>query len=128
MFQLAESFLRSGVGLVIESNFSRGMDEGNLQPLVELSSAALVHCYAPPEVALRRYEERFREGQRQPVHFDEDTITAAHADGLEAWERFFAGPLDLPIPTLVLDTTEAFVTDIEPIITFIRESTSRPNG
>ncbi len=129
MFHLAEHLLGSGAGFVLESNFSRGLSEDSLRPLVGRAVGVLVHCYVPPAVALQRYEARFRRGDRHPVHFDDEKIAAARNDGLQAWTRRFAEPVDLGLPTLVIDTTgHEPVPDMASIFAFVRAAMDHPGG
>lgn len=128
MFHLAEQLLEAGVGLVLESNFYRGVQEEAVQPLLERAIGVLIHCYVPPELALRRYEDRFRRGERHPVHFEEDTIRFARDDGLQSWTRWFAEPMQLSIPTLVLDTTQLPLKDVAPVLAFVDAARERPEG
>jgi hypothetical protein len=53
------------------------------------------------------------------VHFDNEQPFALFGISDEDWDRR-ARPLDLDIPTLVLDTTEGYVDDVAPILDFIR--------
>jgi hypothetical protein len=81
--------------------------------------AVLVHCYAPQDVAVRRYRDHVERGERHPVHFDAEQPFAAGGIPDETWDRL-AKPLDLGIPTLTLDTARNYVTDLEPILAFVR--------
>ncbi|MEA2640909.1 MAG: hypothetical protein QOF51_2303, partial [Chloroflexota bacterium] len=119
LFHLAADMLASDVGLVFEGNFYRGLHEAKLAPLIDHSRATLIHCHAPMTVALERYEARAWRGERHPVHFDFEVLGAIRAEGLEAWYRPFAQPLELSIPSLVVDTTLAFPTDVTTIVEFV---------
>lgn len=119
LFRLGARFLDSGIGLILEANFSRGLSEVHLEPLVKFSCGVLVHLSARPDESFRRYRERFDRGERHWAHFDgerapftQQTIPA------EIWERI-AEPLALDVPTLVVDTTQSFVDEIEPILDFV---------
>ena len=91
LYTVAGSLLAAGTGFVLESNFRRGISDGELGPLVERSRAVFVHCTVPDAERRRRYAERVR----HPGHFD--------AALLAAWEADTAlfGPPDLADLTVV---------------------------
>ena len=88
-------------GLVLESNFRRGLSEPDLAPLAERSRAVLLHCEGDPDAIVRRYRERAERGERHPGHHDL-AVADAVASALTTGEY---EPLALPIPTLRVDTT-----------------------
>lgn len=114
LYFVAQQVLEAPTGLIIESNFRRGVSEPELRPLLAWSAAGLIQCTAAPEVVLRRYRERHDQGDRHLAHLDADRA-AALADDLAAG-RF--EPLDLPIPTLVVDTTDGWRPPYEEILDF----------
>ncbi len=114
LYFVAQQLLEAPTGLIIESNFRRGVSEPELRPLLAWSAAGLIQCTAAPEVVLRRYSERHDQGDRHPAHLDTDRA-AALADDLSAG-RF--EPLDLPIPTLVVDTTDGWRPPYEEVRDF----------
>jgi predicted kinase len=119
LFHLANHAIRSGVSILIESPFYRGVHEAKLATIAARSRAVLIQCYAPQDVAARRFRARAERGERHPVHFDDEQPFAVAGISEEDWDRR-ARPLDLGIPTLVLDTTEGYVDDVAPILDFIR--------
>jgi predicted kinase len=122
MFHLARGLIESGVSLALEGNFYRGYAEEEIGPLMSRGRGVLVHCAAKRDVCVRRYQRRIERGDRHPVHFDrEHSWYAGLTD--ESWDRLYT-PLDLEIPTLVVDTTHRYVDDIEPIVAFIRSAAS----
>jgi predicted kinase len=109
------SLLEAGCGVVVESNFRRGVSEPELLQLVgQRSDACLVHCSADAATLTARYADRFARGERHPAHLDGDRA-AGLAEDLAAG-RF--GPLELPIPTLVVDTTDGLIPGYEAIRRF----------
>lgn len=86
--------------VVLESFFWPGLSEPELlaleRPLVQ------VHCRCAPELALKRFERRLRDGNRHPVHHTMDD-----------WDRFSVGGglLDLPGVRIDVDTTGAIDVD-----------------
>jgi hypothetical protein len=100
--------------VILESNFRRGLSERELEPLLPLGRPRLLHCAADDEVLMARYADRFARGQRHSAHLDSEREAALRED-LEAG-RF--EPLDLPIPTLVVDTTDGWLPTYEEIREF----------
>ena len=70
LFHLASQAIASGVNVLLESPFYRGVHEAKLAAMFAGSRAVLIHCYAPQDVAARRFRARAERGERHPVHFD----------------------------------------------------------
>ena len=104
LYLVAQRLLEARTGLIIESNFRRGVSETELRPLLVWGDPGLIHCSAAPEIVQSRYAARHERGDRHPAHRDADRA-AALADELAAGHF---DPLDLPIPTLVVDTTDGW--------------------
>jgi predicted kinase len=121
LYLTVASLLGAGCGAVVESNFRRGVSEPDLLPLVGRGNdACLIHCTAAAATLTARYAERFARGERHAVHLDADRA-AGLADDLAAG-RF--DPLELPIPTLVVDTTDR----LRPPYEAIREFAASPRA
>jgi predicted kinase len=120
LFGIGRRMLEAGHGLVIESNFRRGMSEPELRPLVAMSDARLVNCAADPAAMRRRYDERFRRGERHAAHRDGDRAGAL-ADDL-ASGRF--EPLELAIPVLTVRTDDGYDPPLERIVDFLKRRSS----
>lgn len=112
--RLAAQFLGTGVSLVIESNFGHGIAENELLPLIAQTRAVLIHCEASDAVILARYQARATEADRHPGHHDRDA--AADVAANLAAGRF--APLDLPVPTLRVDTTGGYAPVYDAILRF----------
>ena len=114
MYVAAAELLDAGAGIVVESNFRRGSAEDELVRLLGHGNRCLIHCTASNEVLTARYADRFSRGERHPAHLD-DLRSDALADDL-ATGRF--EPLDLPIPTLVVDTSNGYEPPYEQVRDF----------
>jgi predicted kinase len=112
----ARRVLAADIGLIVESNFRRGLSEAYLEPIVELANARLVHCTAPPDVLRERYRTRFERGERHPAHLDADRA-AALDDDLRSG-RF--EPMELGVPTLTVDTEAGYRPTPPAILAFCR--------
>ncbi len=110
----ARRVLEAGGGLVLESNFRRGISETELTGLVRLTEARLIHCAPPDALVVKRYTGRAREGTRHPAHLDLARTPALHED--LAAGRF--APLDLGLPTLVVDTSAGYDPPLAAILRF----------
>ena len=94
---LAVRLLEAGSGAVLEANFFRGLSERDFDGLPP-HRLVQVHCSAPAEVVLERYEQR---AGRHPGHLDDrrrDEVLARLHDGTH-------DPLDLPGSVVRVDTT-----------------------
>ena len=112
--------LAGRVPVIVESNFSRGRDETNLAPRLALSSPVMLHCETDPETLRARVAERKGSTDRHPGHFDDIAW-------LEVERRLADGgyePLDLPFPTLRIDTTAGLNPNLEAILEYIRSDES----
>jgi predicted kinase len=114
LFLVGARILGAGGGLVLESNFRRGRSEPELRPLAEVADARLVHCTAARSTVQARYLERYRLGDRHPVHLDADRAEALAHD--LASGRF--EPLDLDVPTMVVHTDDGYAPSLEEIVGF----------
>lgn len=118
-FRQAAEMLARGVGVLLEAAFARGSAETSLLPLIAQSQATLIHLTAPMALTDQRFRQRYARGERHPSHMDE---LAVAYDGLlfeQGWSRW-EHPLDLDVPTLVIDTTDHYVDDLSEIIAFVR--------
>lgn len=121
LYDVAGRLLEAAVGVVIESNFNRGTSEDELGPLVAQARAVLIHCDAPPGTIEKRYRERAVEGDRHPGHHDREALPAL----VENLELGVYEPMDLPIPTLRVDTSDGYHPAKSEILAFVRESVER---
>lgn len=112
--------LDAGVGAIVDCNFHRGPAEANLRPLTGRARAVLLHCVAPPRELVRRYVARAAQGARHPGHHDSTNADNVAADVLAGTYE----PLDLAVPTLLIDTTAGYTPDLPEIVAFVRAATT----
>lgn len=112
--------LDAGAGVIVESNFWRGLSEDRIAPLVARSRPALVHCEVPLQTLLNRHAQRIARAERHAVHFDVAETEALRA-AVEAG-RFEA--LDLDIPILRVNTSDGYDPALERILTFVAGTVS----
>jgi predicted kinase len=104
LYLVTQRLLEAGNGVVIESNFRRGTSEEELRPLVAWADAGLIHCTAAAEVIEERYRARHDRGERHAAHLDAERAAALASDLASG----IFDPLDLAVPTLVVDTTNGW--------------------
>ncbi len=120
-YGILSELLRSGVGVVAECNFHRGISEPELAPVASLGTPVIVHCQTNRELSVRRFIER--DAQRLPRRryaFDHERIAGIRA-GIpqDAWDR--AEPVEIDAPVLRVDTTDGYRPSLDEIIAYIRE-------
>lgn len=112
-FVIAERILSAGHGLLIESNFRRGISEEPLRRLAALAPTAVIVCRTPK--ARERYAERAARG-RHRVHID-----GAVLDTWDGGDEVFQ--IDIGTPRLIVDTTDGYAPGLEDITAFARGAT-----
>ena len=106
---LQQALVKAGMGAVLESNFTRGVSEGDLRPILPKSRSVAVYCEATIEESLRRFAERARNGDRNPGHHDDNPEKLTDLE--ESLRSGCYDPLDLDIPYLVVDSTDGYNPD-----------------
>lgn len=113
LYEAARALLESKVGCIIESNFVTGPSEAGLRPLLKCAQPVQLTCVCDDSLRRARYEERARSGGRHPGHMDDAVL----ADWTARPPRPHT-PLDLGIPSLVVDTSNGYRPSFEDIIAF----------
>ena len=114
LLTVADRILASGQGLVLESNFRRGMADGPLRALARLAPTVVVVCRTPDPLRRKRYEARA--GTRHRVHIEDAILADWNSDD----EEFL---IDIGTPRLIVDTTDGYSPGIEEVVTFARDAT-----
>jgi predicted kinase len=123
-YGLISELLRSGVGVVAECNFHRGISEPELRPVAALGTPIIIHCQTSREVSYQRFIARHDLGLRERRYaYDGDRIDALER-GIpqEPWER--AEPVEIDAPVLRVDTTDGYAPSLDEIVDFIRARTT----
>jgi len=112
LFSLARDLLADHVGVVLESNFRRGISEDELARVAAVASSVyVIHCTAPDDLILRRYDARSRHAAHLDGHRHDDVRADLAAGRYE--------PLRVDWPTLVVRTDSAYDPPIEEILAFV---------
>jgi predicted kinase/diadenosine tetraphosphate (Ap4A) HIT family hydrolase len=114
LFTVADRILAAGHGLVLESNFRRGMADAPLRALARLAPTIVVVCRTPDGLRRRRYQERA--ATRHRVHIDSAILREWNSDDAEFL-------IDIGTPRLIVDTTDGYAPSIEEIVTVARGAT-----
>jgi predicted kinase len=105
MLALVEESVALGGSLMLEANFVLGSEVASRLAVLP-ARFVQVHCSAPLDVLLERYEQR----ERHPGHVDTERVEALR----EAVETGRHEPLDLPGETIRVETTDP--TDFEALV------------
>jgi predicted kinase len=109
LFALTAAQLDLGVSVIVESAFQQDR-AGAVLPLVEQSTAVIVHCTAPREVLRERVADREDRGDRHPVHLDGARVID--------WDRYGLMEL-LDVAALIVDTADGYRPDYPTIVSFV---------
>ncbi len=111
----------TGLGVVAETNLHRGASEPGVLALAAQASVALVHCVTSREVSVQRFARRHQQGQRHWCFEDGNRVKQLRAGAADpAWDR--AQPLVLGLPTMLVDTTDGYVPDLDAVVEFLEEA------
>jgi predicted kinase len=102
-----------GRGVVVESNFRRGLAEDELRRAIGDAPARVVHCWATATTIEHRYGSRA--AARHPVHLDDVRIDGV----LDELRSGVYEPLDLAAETLSVSTEEGYRPSYERILAFV---------
>lgn len=118
--ELIAELLRSGVGVVAECNFHRGISEPELRPVAALGTPVIVHCQVDRALSVQRHRLELPD---RCYAFDGERIAELER-GIpqDAWE--LAEPVEIGAPVLRVDTTDGHRPDLDGIVAFIRAHTS----
>lgn len=108
-FDVVRRMLEGGVTVVAEAAFQDRLWREGLEPLSPLAIFRIIRCVVPDEVARERRLRRTAVATR-----------AAHADA--EWLDIPASrfdPISLPVPTLVVDTSNGYIPDLVEILRFV---------
>ena len=123
-YELIAELLRSGVGVVAECNFHRGISEPEMRPVAALGTTVIVHCQVDRALSYQRFIARHRLALPERRYaFDGERIAELER-GIpqDAWER--AEPIEIGAPVLRVDTTDGYAPDLDGIVAFIRRHTA----
>ncbi|MFF0265140.1 AAA family ATPase [Kribbella sp. NPDC004536] len=101
-----------GTTVVAEAAFQDRLWTPGLSPLLGRADLRIVHCTTSAEVALERITARSGADPRRAAHEDAQISPEARVRTHNAFQ-----PVDLPVPSLVLDTTTE--PSLEKVLAFL---------
>jgi predicted kinase len=104
--------LRAGVTVVAEAAFQDRVWRPILSPLAGHAGIRIIRCATDPQVAVDRIRRRLVVATRA-AHGDRDLLEDPRR--LDTWV-----PISLPMPTLVVDTTDGYDPGLPTIAAFAR--------
>lgn len=122
-YEFAAELARARVGMVLDQAYNRGLAEDQLRPLLASCRTVIIHCVVPREISVKRYVRRFERGARHAAHFDGERIALFRAGKLQIdWS--LSDPLELAVPTLLVETVDGYRPAFEEIVEFVKRSYS----
>ena len=113
-FAVIDFLLGEGVTIVAEAAFQDKLWRPGLTGLTNLGEIRIIKCNVDVDLALERRQRRFAEDPlRRAAHGDQTT------DGGGAMTEFV--PVSLPVPSLLVDTTDGYDPGLKDILAFIDE-------
>jgi predicted kinase len=107
-FDIVASLLNHGVTTVAEAAFQHRLWSLGLEPILPSATIRVVRCTADGEVLLDRRRRRMAEVATRAAHADGEALTLQ-----PDWE-----PIHLQVPTLDVDTTDAYRPGLDRIASF----------
>jgi predicted kinase len=129
LYHVAESLLKVGAPVIIESNFDPQFDAARLRELAERHPflPLQIRCMADGPVLFERFKRRALSGERHPGHLDHLNIAV-----YEPIVREGAGPrndfLDIGGERIDIDTTDYAAVDYDQILGMVRAAIARLEG
>jgi predicted kinase len=99
-FDVIGLLIGRGTTVVAEAAFQDRLWNPGLRPLLGRADIRILHCTAPAEVALARITARSEVDVRRSAHEDAQITADSRLRTHNAFQ-----PIDLPVPTLVVDTS-----------------------
>jgi hypothetical protein len=127
-YELIAELLRSGVGVVAECNFHRGISEPEMRQVAALGTPVIVHCQVDRALSIKRFIARHQLALPERRYaFDGERIPLLE-QGIpqDSWER--AEPIEIGAPVLRVDTTDGYDPDLDGIVAFIHAHTLNRAG
>ncbi|HWV36124.1 MAG TPA: AAA family ATPase [Thermomicrobiales bacterium] len=115
LYSVLDSLIGRVPGVILESNFRRGVSEEELVPRLQRCNAVLLHCAASWEVIEQRIRERENNPHRHPGHFDQVALPDVRR-GLEDGQF---QPLLVPCPIEAIDTTTTYEPPLDDLVAII---------
>lgn len=105
LFLVAERMLKNRVSLITECNFYRESHSTNAGQIRALTGASIVqvHCFAQPEILVKRNSDRLQPSNHRPGHHVIPSEELLRGLQTGSWD-----PLDVPSTIIPVDTSDPF--------------------
>jgi len=114
VFAVAHELLGSGVSLILEAPFIRGVSDADIEALIDISTAAFVVCTPRPEIVVDRYRRRAINRARYRGHMDQVRPEMVRPPSFEE--------PDLGVPRLRVDTSDGYQPSLPEIVSWLSET------
>lgn len=117
--RVLQSLLADSVSLIVEQAWSRGLAESRLQPYTGMARVVQLHCRLARSAAQARFAARA--GMPGRDSYPDAEIVEMMQAGTYPWHEYET-PLDLPVPTLRIDTQDGYDPAMELIVAWVWRS------
>ncbi|MEZ4572597.1 MAG: AAA family ATPase [Thermomicrobiales bacterium] len=116
LFRAASACIEAGQSCLLEANFHPELSLPNLRAIARNARVVQVVCSGDPEILMRRYMDRYQEGERHPIQLDADERR------MDALRTDFRRDHRLALDGLTIecDTTRPEPVDVEGLVSGIR--------
>ncbi|HWB92214.1 MAG TPA: AAA family ATPase [Puia sp.] len=119
-FEVIYLLVSKGVSLVVEAAFQEHLWKPQLLTLRDKTDIRIIICEPGPDLARARFANRLQTNpDRDRFHGDK---LVKETGGLQT-DAYI--PVDMDVPTLVVDTTDHYQPDIGQVLSFIRKKNPR---
>ncbi len=117
-------FLAAGISIIADCNFHRGVSEHDVRPLIAKAQTVLIHCRTTHAISTQRFIERSQQPDRRYAALDAERLAQIEAGEFEVPWWAYDEPMQLDVPTLVVDTTASYTPNMDTIEKFVRSASS----
>ncbi|MGI8405493.1 MAG: AAA family ATPase [Thermomicrobiales bacterium] len=123
MYGVLDTLIGRVPGVIIESNFRRGISEPELVPRVNRCHAIVLHCTARWGTIESRIQARQGDPNRHQGHFDQVALVDVRRD----FEKGQFDPLDLDLSSVVVETTDSYHPMFDDLVEIIERRVDSGN-
>ncbi len=116
--------LAAGISTIADCNFHRGVSEHDVGRLIAKAHGVLIHCRTTHTTSTQRFIERSQQPDRRHAAMDAERLAQIEAGQFEVPWWAYDEPMQLDVPTLVVDTTAGYTPSIDAIVDFVHSASS----
>ncbi|CAM3561917.1 AAA family ATPase [Deinococcus frigens] len=115
-----DALLSAGLSVVAEGSVHSERGVAEIGALLPKADAVVIHCTVPEAVSHERFRARAGTGRRlHPAYTDSENLRQMEENPAR-WAHF-AQPVQLGLPTLIVDTGDGYQPELESILEFVWE-------